>query len=162
MNEPFIPWYIAGPLIGLMVPALLIVRVKQFGLSSSYRTLLSRIFKKIPYFNYDYRQDNFQIQLVIGIFLAGLMAHFLLPQNSPETVSNYGKIATQIYSFENGWFFLFSGILVGFGARYANGCTAGHCIMGMSQFSVASLVSTICFFIGGLISSHYLIPVFFE
>jgi uncharacterized membrane protein YedE/YeeE len=124
--------------------------------------LLSRIFKKIPYFNYDYRQDNFQIQLVIGIFLAGLMAHFLLPQNSPETVSNYGKIATQIYSFENGWFFLFSGILVGFGARYANGCTAGHCIMGMSQFSVASLVSTICFFIGGLISSHYLIPVFFE
>jgi uncharacterized membrane protein YedE/YeeE len=162
MNEPFIPWYIAGPLIGLMVPALLIVREKQFGLSSSYRTLLSRIFKKIPYFNYDYRQDNFQIQLVIGIFLAGLMAHFLLPQNSPETVSNYGKIATQIYSFENGWFFLFSGILVGFGARYANGCTAGHCIMGMSQFSVASLVSTICFFIGGLISSHYLIPVFFE
>jgi hypothetical protein len=162
MNEPFIPWYIAGPLIGLMVPALLIVREKQFGLSSSYRTLLSRIFKKIPYFNYDYRQDNFQIQLVLGIFLAGLMAHFLLPQNSPETVSNYGKIATQIYSFENGWFFLFSGILVGFGARYANGCTAGHCIMGMSQFSVASLVSTICFFIGGLISSHYLIPVFFE
>lgn len=162
MNEPFIPWYIAGPLIGLMVPALLIVREKQFGLSSSYRTLLSRIFKKIPYFNYDYRQDNFQIQLVIGIFLAGLMAHFLLPQNSPETVSNYGKIATQIYSFDNGWFFLFSGILVGFGARYANGCTAGHCIMGMSQFSVASLVSTICFFIGGLISSHYLIPVFFE
>lgn len=162
MNEPFIPWYIAGPLIGLMVPALLIVREKQFGLSSSYRTFLSRIFKKIPYFNYDYRQDNFQIQLVIGIFLAGLMAHFLLPQNSPETVSNYGKIATQIYSFENGWFFLFSGILVGFGARYANGCTAGHCIMGMSQFSVASLVSTICFFIGGLISSHYLIPVFFE
>jgi uncharacterized membrane protein YedE/YeeE len=162
MNEPFIPWYIAGPLIGLMVPALLIVREKQFGLSSSYRTLLSRIFKKIPYFNYDYRQDNFQIQLVIGIFLAGLTAHFLLPQGSPETLSSYGKIATQIYSIDNGWFFLFSGILVGFGARYANGCTAGHCIMGMSQFSVASLVSTICFFIGGLISSHYLIPVFFE
>jgi uncharacterized membrane protein YedE/YeeE len=162
MNDPLIPWYIAGPLIGLMVPTLLVVREKQFGLSSSYRTILSRILKKIPYFNYDYRQDNFQIQLVFGVFLAGLAAHFLLPSSPTETLSDYGKIATNIYSIENGWYFLLSGVLVGFGSRYANGCTAGHCIMGMSQFSIASFVSTICFFIGGLISSFYIIPIIFS
>jgi uncharacterized membrane protein YedE/YeeE len=162
MNSPFLPWYVAGPLIGLMVPALLIIREKQFGLSSSYRAILSRITNKISYFDYDNKLDDFQIQLVVGIFLSGLTAHFILPYNSPETVSDYGKIASSIYTIENGWFFLFSGILVGFGARYANGCTAGHCIMGMSQFSLASFVSTICFFIGGLISSYLLIPIFFQ
>jgi uncharacterized membrane protein YedE/YeeE len=161
MNSPFLPWYVAGPLIGLMVPILLIVREKQFGLSSSYRALLSRFLTKISYFNYDYKLDNFQVQLVIGIFLSGLTSHFLLSYSEPENLSDYGKIASDIYTVENGWFFLFSGILVGFGARYANGCTAGHCIMGMSQFSLASLVSTICFFIGGLISSYLLIPIFF-
>jgi uncharacterized membrane protein YedE/YeeE len=162
MNSPLLPWYVAGPLIGLMVPTLLLVREKQFGLSSSYRGILARIFKKIPYFHYDYKQDDFQIQLIIGIFVSGLTAHFLLPINSSETGSDYGKIASEIYSFENGWYFIFAGILVGFGARYANGCTAGHCIMGMSQFSFASFVSTICFFIGGIFSSYLLIPIFLK
>lgn len=162
MKSPFLPWYFAGPLIGLMVPILLIVRNKQFGLSSSYRGILARILKKIPYFNYDFKLDNFQVQLVTGIFLSGLTAHFVLPYNSPEIVSDYGKIAISIYTIENGWFFLLSGVLVGFGARYANGCTAGHCIMGISQFSLASIVSTICFFIGGSISSYLLIPIFFQ
>ncbi len=161
MNSPFLPWYVAGPLIGLMVPTLLILREKQFGLSSSYRALLSRIFKKIPYFNYDYKLDNFQVQLIIGIFLSGLTAHFILPNESPENLSDYGKIASTIYTVKNALFFLLSGILVGFGARYANGCTAGHCIMGVSQMSRASIISTICFFIGGLISSYLLIPIFF-
>ena len=160
MNSPFLPWYVAGPLIGMMVPVLLIFREKQFGLSSSYRALLSRFLKKVPYFDYDYKFDSFQIQLVFGIFLSGLTAHFLVPYNLPETKSDFGKIANEIYSIKYAWFFLFSGILVGFGARYANGCTAGHCIMGMSQFSMASFVSTISFFIGGLISSYLLIPIF--
>ena len=161
MKEPLVPWYVAGPLIGLIVPLLLILREKQFGLSSSYRAILSRFFGRIPYCNYPYRNDQYQIQLVIGIFLSGIVAHFVFPFSSSETVTDYGKIASSIYSIQNGLFFLFTGFLVGFGARYANGCTAGHCIMGMSQFSLSSFVSTICFFIGGLISSYFLIPILF-
>jgi uncharacterized membrane protein YedE/YeeE len=161
MKDPLIPWYVAGPLIGLIVPTLLIVREKQFGLSSSYRAILSRFLGRIPYFNYSFKTDLYQIQLVVGVFIAGLVSHFILPNNFPEQITDYGKIASDIYTINNAWFFLFSGMLVGFGARYANGCTAGHCIMGMSQFSLASFVSTICFFIGGLFSSYLLIPILF-
>lgn len=161
MKDPLIPWYVAGPLIGLIVPTLLIVREKQFGLSSSYRAILSRFLGRVPYFNYSFKTDLYQIQLVFGVFIAGLVSHFILPNNFPEQITDYGKIASDIYTINNAWFFLFSGMLVGFGARYANGCTAGHCIMGMSQFSLASFVSTICFFIGGLISSYLLIPILF-
>ena len=161
MKDPLIPWYVAGPLIGLIVPTLLIFREKQFGLSSSYRAILSRFLGRVPYFNYSFKTDLYQIQLVFGVFIAGLVSHFILPNNFPEQITDYGKIASDIYTINNAWFFLFSGMLVGFGARYANGCTAGHCIMGMSQFSLASFVSTICFFIGGLISSYLLIPILF-
>ena len=81
MKDPLIPWYVAGPLIGLIVPTLLIVREKQFGLSSSYRAILSRFLGRVPYFNYSFKTDLYQIQLVFGVFIAGLVSHFILTNN---------------------------------------------------------------------------------
>ena len=45
---------------------------------------------------------------------------------------------------------LVGGFLIGFGTRYAGGCTSGHSITGISNFNLPSLLATICFFAGGL------------
>ena len=161
--QPLLPWYIAGPLIGLIVPLLLLLREKQFGISSSYRFIGSKLFKKINYFNYKSESDKWQFHFAIGLILAGLTALYLNfdPQQAINSSKQYTEIASTIYSDHNITYFFFGGIIVGFGARYANGCTAGHCIMGVAQFSLSSIVATVSFFIGGLIASYLLIPNLF-
>jgi uncharacterized membrane protein YedE/YeeE len=54
------------------------------------------------------------------------------------------------------------GFLVGFGTRYAGGCTSGHAISGLSNLQFASLIATIGFFAGGLIATHLLYPLLFN
>jgi len=49
--------------------------------------------------------------------------------------------------------------LVGFGTRYAGGCTSGHAIMGLSNLQWPSLVATCCFMIGGFITANLIVPV---
>jgi uncharacterized membrane protein YedE/YeeE len=163
MKEP-LAWYIAGPLLGLMVPLLLILREKQFGISSSYRYLLSFLPSKISYFNYDRRADQWQLFFALGLILSGFAAIQFFGFSdavSALPLKKYQIQASEIYEVKNAVQFLIGGILVGFGARYANGCTAGHCIMGVSQFALSSIIATICFFIGGLIGSFFVVPGIF-
>jgi uncharacterized protein len=161
-NEP-LAWYIAGPLIGLMVPLLLILKEKQFGISSSYRFILSRFTKKPSYFNYNREQDAWQLYFVIGLIITGIVYQFNgYDINALQTIGNgtgFQVPNIDFYSIDNWAVFLFGGILIGFGSRYSNGCTAGHCIMGMSQLSVTSLTATIGFFIGGLIMAYLVNPI---
>jgi uncharacterized membrane protein YedE/YeeE len=56
---------------------------------------------------------------------------------------------------------LIGGILIGFGTRYAGGCTSGHAISGLSNLQLPSLKAVIGFFIGGLIMAHFLLPLIF-
>jgi len=51
------------------------------------------------------------------------------------------------------------GFLVGFGTRYAGGCTSGHSIMGISNLQLPSLIATCCFMIGGFIVANIFIPL---
>jgi hypothetical protein len=163
MNE-VLPWYIAGPLIGLIVPILLILREKPFGISSSYRFLGGLAFPKIPYFNYDFKSDAYQIHFALGLILAGLAGSFYCGDCislSQSPTEKYELLSVGIYEVNHALQFLAGGILVGFGARYANGCTAGHCIMGGAQFAPASIVATVAFFIGGLIATYFVNPFLF-
>jgi uncharacterized membrane protein YedE/YeeE len=162
--EEVLPWYIAGPLIGLIVPLLILLREKQFGVSSSYRYIGSKLFKNIDYFKGQSGSDKWQFQFAIGLILAGiysLYAGVIQVDAVVDSTTQYSEIAHTIYSESNIVYFFFGGIFVGFGARYANGCTAGHCIMGVAQFSISSLIATVCFFIGGLFASYVLIPLIF-
>jgi len=163
MKEP-LAWYIAGPLIGLVVPILLILREKQFGVSSNYRFILSKITKKPSYFNYANTADGWQFSFAIGLVIVGVIYH--LSGYDINGISKLDKIDTYIatnefYSIKNWGIFFFGGILIGFGSRWSNGCTAGHCIMGMSQLSKTSFIATIAFFIGGLIATYFIIPYLF-
>jgi uncharacterized membrane protein YedE/YeeE len=171
-NEP-LAWYIAGPLIGLIVPLLLLLKEKQFGISSSYRFLISGFTKKNDYFNYNREQDAWQFYFAIGLVLTGLFYNWngydlnALKTTKTNVVGFSGGdvmhyVSTSgFYDLSNWAIFLFGGVLIGFGSRYSNGCTAGHCIMGMSQFSLTSFIATIGFFIGGLIATYFIIPYLF-
>jgi uncharacterized membrane protein YedE/YeeE len=163
MKEP-LAWYIAGPLIGLVVPILLILKEKQFGISSNYRFILSKFTKKPAYFNYNNSTDGWQFSFAIGLVIVGIF--YQLSGYDINGIAKLNKIdtyiaTTEFYNLKNWAIFFFGGILIGFGARWSNGCTAGHCIMGMSQLSKTSFIATIAFFIGGLIATYFIIPYLF-
>jgi len=153
--EPW-PWYISGPLIGLMIPALLLLSGKNFGVSTSFQHIGSMCSPRtrLPYLkNYNWRRQIWRLVFVTGIVLGGFIgAHYLsatpLQFLPPEYYSWGGLIALAI-----------GGLLVGFGTRYADGCTSGHSIMGMSNLHWVSLVATISFFIGGLTMTHLIFPL---
>lgn len=176
------PWYVSGPIIGLMVPALLIFGNKQFGISSTMRDFCAAVIpNKLEYFKYDVKSELWRNVLVLGIFLGGLASALFLKndqdiQISQQTIlqlkivgiENFsGLVPDQIFGLENIFslrsfvFIIVGGFLVGFGTRYADGCTSGHAIMGLSLFSISSYVAVLGFFIGGLLTTHILLPLLF-
>ncbi|MDA0195390.1 MAG: YeeE/YedE thiosulfate transporter family protein [Bacteroidetes bacterium] len=180
-NGPW-PWYIGGPLIGLMVPLLLYVGNKQLGVSSSLRHFCAAcIPAKIPFFDYNWKDYVWNLVFVLGIGLGGYLTLLIGPNDyaigiSEATISDLrllgisdfsGMVPDQIFNISmmsnsSGWFFMvFGGILIGFGTRYADGCTSGHTIMGLSNLQLSSLVATIGFFIGGLAMTHIILPLIF-
>ena len=179
LKQPW-PWYVAGPLIGLTVPALLILGNKSFGISSSLRHICASCIPfNIPFFKYDWKKEIWNLIFVFGIFLGGAIAVNLLSNPSPVLVNP--KLTTElagygITNFNNlvpedimNWHTLFTikgfvmmvvgGFLVGFGTRYAGGCTSGHAITGLSNLQWPSLVATCCFMIGGFIMANLILPL---
>ena len=173
------PWYIAGPLIGLTVPALLIMGNKSFGISSSLRHICaSCIPANIPFFKYDWRKEVWNLFFVFGIFFGGAIAIGLLSNPNalavdPKLVTSLARhgithydklIPTDVMNWASlltlrGFILMVvGGFLVGFGSRYAGGCTSGHAIMGLSTLQWPSLVATICFMIGGFVSANLIVP----
>ena len=73
------PWYIAGPLIGIMVPLLLLIGNKAFGISSNFRHICAMcIPSKIPYFNYDWKKEGkWQLIMLLGIIIGGALAEYV-------------------------------------------------------------------------------------
>lgn len=176
IKQPW-PWYVAGPMIGLTVPALLILGNKTFGISSSLRHICAACVPAgIPFFSYNWRKEVWNLLFVLGTAIGGFIAMNLLA--NPETIvvseatqadlaalgiTNYSDLMpSEIFSWENVFtakgllFFVFGGFLVGFGTRYAGGCTSGHAIMGISSLQWPSLVATIFFMIGGFLMTHVL------
>ncbi|MFD2918712.1 YeeE/YedE family protein [Terrimonas rubra] len=178
INQPW-PWYIAGPLIGLTVPVLLLLGNKSFGISSSLRHICAACLPaKIPFFTYDWKKEAWNLFFVLGIFLGGIIASTLLANPDPVVVNP--KLSTELagYGITNykhlvpadimNWpalltirgliMMVVGGFLVGFGTRYAGGCTSGHAIMGLSTLQWPSLVATICFMAGGFIMANLILP----
>ena len=144
--EPW-PWYVSGPLVGMTVPLLLLIVGEQFGISSSLRHLNSMCSPstKIEYLKgNDWRKESWNLFFVLGIVVGSSIGmHVLSNTPAPLLPSHYHHWGGMMALFVGGLF-------VGFGTRYAGGCTSGHSIMGMSSLKWPSLVETISFFVGGL------------
>ena len=179
MQQPW-PWYVAGPLIGLTVPALLILGNKNFGISSSLRHICASCLPaNIPFFKYNWRKEVWNLFFVFGIFLGGIItAMFFTNPNPVEVHPNLAKELASygITDFRNlvpselmNWESLFTlrglvmmvggGFLVGFGTRYAGGCTSGHSIMGIANLQLPSLIATISYMVGGFLMANVLLPI---
>jgi uncharacterized membrane protein YedE/YeeE len=173
------PWYIAGPLIGLTVPTLLIIGNKSFGISSSLRHICaSCIPAGIPFFKYEWKKEIWNLFFVLGIFIGGIIASQLLSNTNPidihpelaKELASYGitkidgLLPSQLFNWSSlmtikGFIMMvLGGFMVGFGTRYAGGCTSGHAIMGLSNLQWPSLVATICFMIGGFLVANLILP----
>ncbi len=179
IKQPW-PWYVAGPLIGLTVPLLLILGNRTFGISSSLRHICAACLPaNILFFKYDWKKESWNLFFVAGVLVGGFIAFNYLSNNAPMEVNpklaqemagygitNYeGLIPKELFN----WPALFTlkgfilmivgGFLVGFGTRYAGGCTSGHSIMGLSNLQWPSLVATCCFMAGGFIMANLILPI---
>ena len=178
LKQPM-PWYIAGPLIGLMVPLLLVLGNKTFGISSSLRHICAAcVPAKIPFFQYDWKKESWNLFFVGGIIIGGFIAAFFFTNPNAvqvnaklvNSLSQYGitdyhsLVPQQIFNWQalltaKGFIMIMGGgFLVGFGTRYAGGCTSGHAIMGLSNLQMPSLIATICFMAGGFFMANILMP----
>lgn len=180
--EPW-PWYVAGPLIALVM-FLLIFMGKKFGMSSNLETMCTvcGAGKVSGYFKVDWKASRWNLLVILGAAIGGFVGAHLLSNGkavniSEETVSNLQELgfvsAGEAYlperlfslealsSIESVVILLVGGLLIGFGARYAAGCTSGHAISGLSNLQLPSLIAVIGFFIGGLVMVHLLFPIIF-
>lgn len=175
------PWYVAGPLIALIMFMLLYFG-NNFGLSANLRTACSMLGagKRVKFFDFDWKKQIWNLMFVLGTIIGGLIAHHYLTPDSAVAISDATKASLlelgitnpgteiapmELFNFEA----LFSlrgilmlaggGLLIGFGTRYAGGCTSGHAISGLSNFQPASLIAVLGFFIGGLLMTHFLLPI---
>ena len=174
------PWYVAGPPLGLVVPLLAFLGQRRFGLSSNLRHLCAVVPSRVPFFRYDWRREGGWNLLVFGgLVLGGGVAGFLIPDPEPLVVAasttrdlaalgvevDGAYAPTSLFAFEA----LFTlpgfvamvvgGFLIGFGARWAAGCTSGHAIAGLGELQLPSLVAVIGFFVGGLLATFFVGPL---
>ncbi len=179
IKQPW-PWYVAGPLIGLTVPTLLIIGNKSFGISSSLRHICAACLPaNIPFFKYNWKKEIWNLFFVTGIFLGAVIAANFLANTQPVQVNakladelagygitDYSKLMPQqlfswqaLLSIKGLLIIVVGGFMVGFGTRYAGGCTSGHAIMGLSTLQWPSLVATCCFMAGGFIMANFILPL---
>ncbi len=178
LSKPW-PWYIAGALIGLTVPYLLLVGNKTFGISSSLRHICAACLPaNIKFFKYDWKKEAWNLFFVGGIAVGGFIAATALANPDPVVLAEPTEaylaskgimdrahlLPADIFSWEQLFtlrglvFFVIGGFLVGFGTRYAGGCTSGHAIMGLSNLQWPSLVATVMFMVGGIAMTWLILP----
>jgi uncharacterized membrane protein YedE/YeeE len=175
------PWYVAGPLIGLVPAALLLLGNKLFGVSSALRHGCAAIYPRdVAHFRYDWRREGgWNLAFVLGIAVGGLLAGGLLRNPAPVAIAAQthadlaalgirdfgGLVPRDLFGWASlltlrGWVVLVGGgFLVGFGTAYAGGCTSGHGLSGIADLQLPSVVALLGFFAGGLLGTFVLLPL---
>jgi len=180
LKQPW-PWYTSGIAIAAIMVTLLYFG-QSFGFSSNLRTMctIAGAGKRASFFDFDWRTQKWNLLFLVGSIIGGVISSTLLNDGAPlqlsvATVKDLSGLGirfngqlnpSQIFdiqalSVKNVILMLTGGFLVGFGSRYAGGCTSGHAISGLSNLQLPSLVAVIGFFAGGLIMTHLLLPLIF-
>ncbi|MCB0737272.1 MAG: YeeE/YedE family protein [Bacteroidetes bacterium] len=177
--EPW-PWYVAGIGIAVVMVVLMLFE-KSFGVSSNLRSICSILGAGYcsDFFKFNWRAQVWNLTFIVGSIIGGFIAHQYLTTDhsidlNPKTqaalvekgIENPGStfLPDEIFGTESAFtakgflFLLIGGVLVGFGTRYAGGCTSGHAITGLSNLQLPSLIAVIGFFIGGLVMTHFILP----
>ena len=184
LSQPW-HWAVSGAMIAVLM-FLMLLSGEKFGISSSFETVcsMSGMGKWVEHFNYDWKSQKWLIVFVVGTVIGGFVAATFLRSPEPVAISDVtiatlnemgvsapadnartnGFVPEEIFSFGSlatlkGFILLIiGGFMIGFGTRYASGCTSGHAISGLANLQLASLIAVIGFFIGGLTSTYLLMP----
>ncbi len=177
------PWYVSGPLIAFTMATLLLLG-KRFGMSSNLRTLctIAGGNKAAEFFRFDWKAQRWNLIVMIGAVIGGFIAANFLTLDDSVAISSETVVKLQELGFSSAgtaympteffanavfsnpktlFILILGGFLVGFGARYAGGCTSGHAISGLSNLQLPSLIAVIGFFVGGLVMIHFIFPLIF-
>jgi uncharacterized membrane protein YedE/YeeE len=177
------PWYVSGALIALIM-FLMLFFGKNFGFSNNLRTLCTMCGadKYAPFFQFDWQKQSWNLFFLVGTFVGGWIAAKWRSAPdytvaiSTQTVEDLKALGFSepvgfvpesqfgidaLSNWANVAILALGGFMVGFGARYAGGCTSGHAISGISDLQPASLLAVVGFFIGGLLMTHVLFPLIF-
>jgi len=178
ISQPW-PWYVAGPLIGLMVPLMMWLGSRSFGISQNLEHLCAITQPSrfgVDFFRYDWRQAAWSLWFAVGVVLGGFLAGVVFSHAEPMALSSaardmfdawglhpqgYEILPEALFSLtpRNVLLLLSGGVLVGFGSRYAAGCTSGHAITGLATLQPQSLLAVMGMFAGGLLVSHFIVPL---
>jgi uncharacterized membrane protein YedE/YeeE len=175
------PWYVTGPLVGLVAVSLLVIGNKQFGVSHNLRHLCAAVVPgDLPYFTYDWRRTGlWNLVFILGVVVGGFIGGVLLANPHPVaiTAAAVASLATLGITDFSGlvprelfnWHVLLTlkgfvmivggGFLIGFGTAYAGGCTSGHGITGLADLQLPSFIAVISFFAAGAAASFVLLPL---
>ncbi len=171
------PWYVSGPVIGSMVPLMIIVGSRSFGISQNLEHLCAITQPRmihINFFKYDWRLSLWSLVFAAGVVLGGFVSGLVfanpepiqLSQTAVDMFAGWGFAQPEMYNppeiFSLGWknivLLFVSGVLIGFGTRYASGCTSGHAITGLATYQIQSLYAVLGIFSGGLLASYLVTP----
>lgn len=179
LQQPW-PWYVGGALIGAVVPLLLLLGNKSLGVSANFRHACAACFpSNIGFFRYNWKKESWNLFFAAGIMIGAWVANTFIQDPNPVVVNpalvqelnSYGitDYSSLVPAELVSWSSLFSvrglimmvggGLLVGFGSRYAGGCTSGHSIMGIGSLQWPSLLATCCFMIGGILMANFILPI---
>jgi uncharacterized membrane protein YedE/YeeE len=176
------PWYVVGPLIGLTVPLLLLLGNKKLGVSSTLRQICAAclpIATRAQVLTYDWKKDSWNLFFVFGILIGGFLGGIVFTNPAAVAISSStveflksqglndpkGLMPAELFnwsslvSLKGSLLMIAGGFLVGFGTRYAQGCTSGHGILGLSALQWPSLLATASFFFGGILFSKFILPL---
>ena len=181
LSSPW-PWYVAGPVIGMMVPLLLYTGNKFFGASKNFEhfcaiALPEKVAQCSQRSNYNWRDYKWSLFFVAGIVMGGALAGWVFTNPEPIKLTAAAQALMQSYGIQQGTEYapaalyslsprnivllLVSGVIIGFGTRYANGCTSGHCISGVAMMLPESVIAAMGIFGGGVIAAWLIVPMLF-
>ncbi len=182
LSRPW-PWYVSGPAIAFIM-SILIFSGKTFGFSANLSNICSMLGagKHIPFFNFSWKKQRWNLWFLVGSVIGGYLASHFLKSPGPLTLSaatvsdlqklhipfdgNMEPVALFNWNYLFTWkgliLFVVGGFFIGFGTRWAGGCTSGHAITGLSNLQLPSLIAVFGFFIGGLFTTWILFPIIFR
>lgn len=175
------PWYVAGPMIGGMVPVLLFLGNKQFGFSNNLRNICAAALptSRAAFLRYDWRASGgWNLAFLAGTMIGGFIAaqwlgggEVAIAASTREALSGLGisdfsgLVPSQLFGTDVMFtplsllLLVGGGFLIGFGTQWAGGCSSGHGVAGLANFELSSLIAVCGFFAGGLIGTHLLLPL---
>jgi uncharacterized membrane protein YedE/YeeE len=175
-------WWFSGTMIAAIMFFLLYFG-QSFGFSANLRTICAAagLGKNTKFFDFNWKAQTWNLVFLVGAIVGGFIAKQFLSSDigvaiSPATINDLSKLGiaapaslqpAELFSLDailsiKGFLVLaIGGLMVGFGSRYAGGCTSGHAISGLSDLQVPSLIAVVGFFIGGLIMTFFILPLIF-